>query len=80
MLRLIAMTAQAAVRAGIPCGMCGESAGDPALAPAFVGMGVTELSMSPKRITAVRKLLGSLTWEECRDMAEALIGAKGCLL
>ena len=79
-LRLIAMTAQAAVRAGIPCGMCGESAGDPALAPAFVGMGVTELSMSPKRITAVRKLLSSLTWEECRDMAEALIGAKGCLL
>ena len=43
-LRLIAMTAQAAAERHIPCGMCGEAAGDPKLAPAFVGMGVNELS------------------------------------
>ena len=56
-LRLIAMTAQAAAERHIPCGMCGEAAGDPKLAPAFVGMGVNELSMSPRRVPAVRKLL-----------------------
>lgn len=72
-LRLIAMTAQAAAERHIPCGMCGEAAGDPKLAPAFVGMGVNELSMSPRRVTAARKLLSELTMDECRQAAEKLL-------
>ena len=72
-LRLIAMTAQAAAERHIPCGMCGEAAGDPKLAPAFVGMGVNELSMSPRRVPAVRKLLSGLTKDECRQAAEKLL-------
>lgn len=72
-LRLIAMTAQAAAERHIPCGMCGEAAGDPKLAPAFVGMGVNELSMSPRRVPAVRKLLSGLTMDECRQAAGKLL-------
>lgn len=72
-LRLIAMTAQAAAERHIPCGMCGEAAGDPKLAPAFVGMGVNEFSMSPRRVPAVRKLLSELTMDECRQAAEKLL-------
>ncbi len=72
-LRLIAMTAQAAAERHIPCGMCGEAAGDPKLAPAFVGMGVNELSMSPRRVPAVRKLLSGLTMDKCRQAAEKLL-------
>ena len=72
-LRLIAMTAQAAAERHIPCGMCGEAAGDPKLAPAFVGMGVNELSRSPRRVPAVRKLLSGLTMDECRQAAEKLL-------
>lgn len=72
-LRLIAMTAQAAAERHIPCGMCGEAAGDQKLAPAFVGMGVNELSMSPRRVPAVRKLLSELTMDECRQAAEKLL-------
>lgn len=72
-LRLIAMTAKAAAERHIPCGMCGEAAGDPKLAPAFVGMGVNELSMSPRRVPAVRKLLSELTMDECRQAAEKLL-------
>ena len=72
-LRLIAMTAQAAAERHIPCGMCGEAAGDPKLAPAFVGMAVNELSMSPRRVPAVRKLLSGLTMDECRQAAEKLL-------
>lgn len=72
-LRLIAMTAQAAAERHIPCGMCGEAAGDPKLAPAFVGMGVNELSMSPRRVPAARKLLSGLTMDECRQAAEKLL-------
>lgn len=73
-LRLIAAAAEAARRRGIPCGMCGEAAGDEALAPAFVGMGVQELSMSPRKIAALRKQLGELTMEECRAAAQKLLG------
>ena len=72
-LRLIAMTAQVAAERHIPCGMCGEAAGDPKLAPAFVGMGVNELSMSPRRVPAVRKLLSGLTMDECRQAAGKLL-------
>lgn len=73
-LKLIAMTGRAAVANGIPCGMCGEAAADPKLAPAFVGMGVTELSMTSKRITATRKLISELTMDECREKARQLLG------
>ena len=72
-LRLIAMTGAAAAKQHIPCGMCGEAAGDLRLAPAFVGMGVNELSMSPRRIPAVRRLLRGLSMEDCRKVAEALL-------
>ena len=73
-LRLIAMTGAAAAKQHIPCGMCGEAAGDLRLAPAFVGMGVNELSMSPRRVPQVRKLLSGLTMADCRKAAEALLG------
>ena len=72
-LRLIAMTAQAAANHHITCGMCGEAAGDARLAPAFVGMGVNELSMSPRRVPAVRKLLSEMTMDECRKAAQKLL-------
>jgi phosphotransferase system enzyme I (PtsI) len=35
--------------------MCGEAAGRPDLIPAFVKMGLTELSMSPSSIQRAKK-------------------------
>lgn len=75
-LKLIAMTGAAAAKQQIPCGMCGEAAGDLRLAPAFVGMGVNELSMSPRRVPAVRRLLRGLTMEDCRTAARTLLAGK----
>lgn len=75
-LRLIEMTAQAAKRHGILCGMCGEAAGDPVLAPAFVGMGVTELSVSPRRIAGLRKQLCEMTLQDCRAAADRLLAVE----
>lgn len=51
----IALTAKAAVEAGIMVGMCGEAAGRADLIPAFVDMGLTELSMSPSSIQRAKK-------------------------
>lgn len=72
-LKLISLTACAAAAQGISCGMCGEAAGEPKLIAALVGMGVQELSMSPVRIPAARRLLGQLTMEECRQAAQKLL-------
>lgn len=56
----IAMTAKAAVEAGIMVGMCGEAAGRPDLIPRFIGMGLTELSMSPASIQRAKKTIAEL--------------------
>ena len=59
-LRSIEMTCQAARAAGIWVGVCGEAAGDPALIPTLVRLGVTELSMSPPLIPRAKKLVTEL--------------------
>lgn len=53
-LRLIAMTAEAAHRHGRMVGMCGEMAGDPALTALLIGLGVDELSCAPATLPLVR--------------------------
>lgn len=54
-LRLIEMTATAAKSANIPCGVCGELAGDPQATAVLLGLGVTELSMNAASLGAVKR-------------------------
>ncbi|SEU20534.1 phosphoenolpyruvate--protein phosphotransferase [Nonomuraea wenchangensis] len=73
LLGLIEACAAAGREAGKPVGVCGEAAGDPAVAPLLVGLGVTSLSMAPSCVPLVREALAGLTLEECRELArEAL--------
>lgn len=53
----IAMTARAGAEAGIMVGMCGEAAARPDLIPTFIGMGLTELSMSAAAIPRAKKCI-----------------------
>lgn len=57
----IEMTAKAGVAAGIMVGMCGEAAGRPDLIPAFIEMGLTELSMSPASIQRAKRTITAMT-------------------
>jgi len=59
----IELTARAGVAAGIMVGMCGEAAGRPALIPAFIKMGLTELSMSPASIQRAKKTIAAMSAE-----------------
>jgi phosphotransferase system enzyme I (PtsI) len=68
-LRLIADVAEAAQRAGIPVGVCGELAGVPAIAPLLAGMGIHELSMAPASIPAVKECLLGITLAEAQEAA-----------
>jgi phosphotransferase system enzyme I (PtsI) len=54
-LRLIEMTARAAEKAGIPCGVCGEMAGDPRATALLIGSGVGELSMSAGSLGIIKR-------------------------
>ncbi|TDE36125.1 phosphoenolpyruvate--protein phosphotransferase [Actinomadura sp. 6K520] len=60
-----------AAAAGVPCGVCGEAAADPALACVLVGLGVTSLSMSAPTLPLVRAALARHTLDECRQAAAA---------
>ena len=59
----IELTARAGVAAGIMVGMCGEAAGRPDLIPAFIKMGLTELSMSPASIQRAKKTIAAMAAE-----------------
>jgi phosphotransferase system enzyme I (PtsI) len=72
-LRLIAQATNAANRAGIPIGVCGELAGEPAAAVLLAGLGLNELSMAPASIPLVKERLREVTLEQARERtAEAL--------
>src|ERR687897_206275 len=59
-LDLIKKTCEAAREAGIWVGVCGESAGEPAMIPKLVELGVTELSMSAPSIPRAKKIISEL--------------------
>jgi phosphotransferase system enzyme I (PtsI) len=69
-LRLIGQAAEAATRAGIPIGVCGELAGVPNAAPLLAGLGIHELSMAPAAIPLVKERLRAVTLEEARAAAQ----------
>ncbi|MCA1849244.1 MAG: phosphoenolpyruvate--protein phosphotransferase, partial [Actinobacteria bacterium] len=59
-LELVKMTCEAARERGIWVGVCGEAAGEPALIPKLVELGVTELSMSAPSIPRAKKVVSEL--------------------
>ena len=72
-LRLLKMIADAAHANNIWVGVCGEMAGDVALVPLLLGLGMDELSAGATLVPRVKRAVQSLTIPECRELvAEAL--------
>jgi len=69
-VRLIKATVEAGHRNGIWVGVCGEMAGDPALVPLLLGLGVDELSAAFSIVPQVKFLIRRLKLEEARELAE----------
>lgn len=72
-LRLVHFAVDAALRRGKPVSVCGEMAGDPRYLPLFVGLGVRELSMSPKALPRVKQRLRRLDAVACRALARQML-------
>lgn len=68
-LQSIERSLNAASAAGIPAIVCGEMASTPAYAVLLIGLGATELSMTPSAIPRVRRALAGIRTEEARVIA-----------
>src|SRR6266566_2103006 len=69
-LRLLKIVADAAHANHIWVGVCGEMAGDVALVPLLLGLGMDELSTAATLVPRVKRAVQSLTIPECRDLVE----------
>jgi phosphotransferase system enzyme I (PtsI) len=69
-LRLLKMIADAAHANNIWVGICGEMAGDVALTPLLLGLGMDELSASAMLVPRVKRAVRSLAIPECRELLE----------
>jgi phosphotransferase system enzyme I (PtsI) len=69
-LRLIKATVDAGQAHGIWTGICGEMAGDLAAVPLLLGLGVSELSVTPSMVPRVKMLICSIEMSEARKLAE----------
>jgi phosphotransferase system enzyme I (PtsI) len=68
-LDVVAAACDGARRAGVPIGVCGESAGDPLLALVLAGLGVSSLSMAPSKVPVVRLALSLHDLAQCQGLA-----------
>lgn len=69
-LRSIDTSLKAARKAGIPAIVCGEMASTPAYAVLLLGLGASELSMTPSAIPRVRATVSAIDTRDARPIAE----------
>ena len=74
-LRLIDVVVRAGHGRGRYVAVCGEAAADPAVVPFLVGLGVSELSVGPGSVAAVRALVADLDLAWCRGLAARALAA-----
>jgi phosphotransferase system enzyme I (PtsI) len=75
-LRLIQLVTKAAAPQGKWVGMCGEMAGDPLATPLLVGLGITELSMSPRAVATVKQRIRQLDTFQAQSWVKAALKLK----
>jgi len=68
-LKLIAMTVEAARRKSVPVNLCGQMSASPTYTMLLLGMGLRQLSVPPSAIPEVKKICRSVTIEQCEKVA-----------
>ena len=69
-LRLIAMSIEAADKKPIPITMCGQMSGNPAYTMLLLGMGLRHFSVSPAALPEIKNICRRVTLAECRAVVE----------
>jgi phosphoenolpyruvate-protein phosphotransferase len=74
-LRLIAQVVDAAQAAGKTVEVCGEAAGETAVAALLIGLGVDELSVAPARLDELRETVRQLSFTDAAEAARQALEA-----
>ena len=69
-LNLVRRVVEAAGRLGRRVSVCGEMAANPLSAAVLIGLGITELSMRPASIPAIKQVVRGLPFREARAIVE----------
>lgn len=72
-LKEIQQVVLAAHQAGIWVGVCGEMAGDSQAIPILLGLGVDELSMSPRQIPSAKQVVRNWSQADAQELARRAI-------
>ncbi len=69
-LRLIRMVVRAGQKEQIDVNVCGEMSGEPLYIPLLVGLGLRQLSATPRKIPEIKRVIRELTVAEAERLAE----------
>jgi phosphocarrier protein FPr len=69
LVRMIEMTVQAAQSHGKWVGVCGNAAANPNMAKLLIGLGVTELSVSPADAASVKNMIRAVSYRKLQEKA-----------
>ena len=73
-LRMIKQATEAGRAQGIPVAICGEMAGDPFYTMVLLGLGLTELSMSPHSIPRIKRMIRMIDRKKAEKATQDLLG------
>ena len=74
-LRLIRRTVEVGEQASLPVAVCGEMASRPLMAFALVGLGLRELSVNPRSVARVKRVVRSVSAANARAAVERALNA-----
>ncbi|HPB82375.1 MAG TPA: phosphoenolpyruvate--protein phosphotransferase [Spirochaetota bacterium] len=72
-LRLLKQLVDTSNRLSIPLSICGEMAGEPKYTMVLIGLGFREFSMSSAYMNQVKRIIRSVTGQECRELVDELM-------
>ena len=73
-LWLLKRVYESARRARIDVSVCGEMASEAEFVPLLLGLGYTTLSLAPPMIPEIKKVVRSVSMEQCRQIARKALG------
>jgi phosphotransferase system enzyme I (PtsI) len=77
-LLLLQNVAKAAINNNIPVSICGELAGHSAATILLIGMGITELSVSPPIMLELKKRIREINYVSAKELADELLTISNC--
>ncbi len=69
-LRLLKLVSEAGTAAGITVNVCGEMSGEPLYVSLLVGLGLRQLSATPRKISEIKHVIRNLTLADAKRVAD----------